>query len=456
MATLILCIFNFQGEFNGSLNLAKKLQASGNQVYYLGVADSRERVQAHGFEFLTILEEFFPNGFFKKLDFGKASGYSLFLKRVAFIKSLKKFISDLIEGKNQEIQKVFQEIHPDLLIVSTTEGAYATLIGIIANAYKIPSIFLTDMFSSLPPSISSKAKNSDRDKPARESLLEFVGFKFRENFEKSINNINFFFGLDIDYKKAILDLSRKLSISSNSLDIERNVPLKLPHLILCPQDLELPNLVREDCHYAEASINLQREEGVHFDWSKLDPNKKIIYCSLGTTSGTYEVIGIRQILSFFKVLIDSVSLSSYQDQYQLVLVVSEFIQEELFISMPKNVLIFNKVPQLSLLNKSHLAIIAGGIHTIKECIFFGVPMIVFPVWADQFDNAERVNHHQLGLVSDIYEVSVDEMAGLIDKASSLFIKKNLERWKYRFREMENSNRSIDYIQSVQIGSAQFG
>jgi zeaxanthin glucosyltransferase len=343
-----------------------------------------------------------------------------------------------------------------LLIVSTTDGSYATFIGIIANACKVPSIFLTDMFSSLPPSISLEAKNSDIDKSNHESLLAFLILKFRENFDESIKKIYFFFGFDINYKKAILNLSRNLSISSNSLDIERNVPLKLPHLILCPQDLELPNLVREDCHYAEASINLQREEGIHFDWSKLDLNKKIIYCSLGTTSGTYEVIGIRQILSFFKVLIDSVSLASYQDQYQLVLIVSEFIQEELFISMPKNVIIFNKVPQLSILNKSHLAIIAGGIHTVKECIFFGVPMIVFPVWADQFDNADRVNHHQLGLVSDIYKVSVNEMTSLIDKASSLSIKKNLEQWKYRFREMENSNRAIDYIQSVRLGSAQFG
>lgn len=456
MATLILCIFNFQGEFNGSLNLAKKLQASGNQVYYLGVADSRERVQAHGFEFLTILEEFFPNGFFKKLDFGKASGYRLFLKRVAFIKSLKKFISNLIEGKNQEIQRVFQEIHPDLLIVSTTEGAYATFIGIIANACKVPSIFLTDMFSSLPPSIPSKVKSSSIDKQNHEFLLAFLAIKFRENFDESIKNINFFLGFDINYKKAILDLSKKLSISLSSLDIERNVPLKLPHLILCPQDLELPSLVRENCYYAEASINLQREEGVQFDWSKLDLNKKIIYCSLGTTSGTYEVIGIHQILSFFRVLMSSVSLASNKDQYQLVLVVSEFIQEELFISIPKNVLIFNKVPQLALLNKSHLAIIAGGIHTVKECIFFGVPMIVFPVWADQFDNADRVNHHQLGLVADIYKVSVNEMADLIDKISSSSFKHNLEKWKCRFREMENSNRAIEYIQSVQLGSTQLG
>lgn len=151
MATFILCIFNFQGELNGSLNLARKLKATGNQVYYLGLADSRKSVQAHGFEFLTILEDWFPVNFFKQFNFSDTKKYDLILKRIFCIKSLKRFIYDLTQGKNQEIQRTFEEIDPDLILISTTEGAYATLIGMIANSCKIPSIFLTDMFSCLPP-----------------------------------------------------------------------------------------------------------------------------------------------------------------------------------------------------------------------------------------------------------------------------------------------------------------
>ena len=68
-------------------------------------------------------------------------------------------------------------------------------------------------------------------------------------------------------------------------------------------------------------------------------------------------------------------------EYQLIVSVSNYINVEDF-HVPENTIIVNKAPQLALLEKASLAIIQAGAHTIKECIFFGVPMIVSPVIAD--------------------------------------------------------------------------
>ncbi|MBV7332993.1 hypothetical protein KFU94_33145 [Chloroflexi bacterium TSY] len=46
-------------------------------------------------------------------------------------------------------------------------------------------------------------------------------------------------------------------------------------------------------------------------------------------------------------------------------------------TLPPNVKAFSSVPQLDVLRHADLMLCHGGITTINECIFFGVPMIVY-------------------------------------------------------------------------------
>jgi zeaxanthin glucosyltransferase len=447
MATLVFCIFNFQGELNGSLNLAKRLKRLGHRVYYLGLADTRENVESHGFEFLTILENWFPVGFFTELDFSKnnQNKFNLLMKRMFFVRKLQRFINSLVCGGNKEIHSAIQQVNPDLLILSTTEGAYATFLGVIAYECKIKSIYLTDMFPSLPNYENKEDRYIESDKD--------TNFSLQNLFNAIIKRFLSLSGMDIDYKEAIREMSLKAGIPPVKLDLSRNAPLVLPHLFLCPKELELPNIIRENCCYAESSIDRSREQDFNFNWSKINKNKKIIYCSIGTTSGTFEALGIRKVKQFFQSVIDCIS-SSLKDEYQLIISVGGHIRAELlsFLSATDDVIIQERVPQLALLEKSSLAIIAGGIHTVKECIFFGVPMIVFPIWADQFDNAERVKHHCLGLIGDIESISSDYVEKLVCALkNNLAIYKNIDLWKQKFREIESSDRATQFVLET-IGS----
>lgn len=61
-------------------------------------------------------------------------------------------------------------------------------------------------------------------------------------------------------------------------------------------------------------------------------------------------------------------------------------------------------PQLKLLEYADAAIINGGAHSIAECIYYGVPMLIYSLNRDdQNGNAARVQHHGLGLSGNLQQ-----------------------------------------------------
>ncbi|MEH1934501.1 MAG: hypothetical protein V7L14_12435 [Nostoc sp.] len=102
MATIVFYVSTLQGEFNGSLKLAKTLKSLGHKVLYLGLSDSEERVRQQGFSFLPILEKWFPKGFFQQQDQNELnlSGLRLLLEQIKDMKLMKSLIDSLYKGEN--------------------------------------------------------------------------------------------------------------------------------------------------------------------------------------------------------------------------------------------------------------------------------------------------------------------------------------------------------------------
>ena len=62
-----------------------------------------------------------------------------------------------------------------------------------------------------------------------------------------------------------------------------------------------------------------------------------------------------------------------------------------------------------------LVITHGGNNTTTEAMHFGKPMIVLPLFWDQYDNAQRVDELGFGVRLDTYGFEDDELRGAIDR-----------------------------------------
>ena len=73
------------------------------------------------------------------------------------------------------------------------------------------------------------------------------------------------------------------------------------------------------------------------------------------------------------------------------------------------------LPQTSILPQVDLVITHGGNNTTTEAMHFGKPMIVLPLFWDQYDNAQRVHERGYGVRLDPYRFTEAELHGAIEK-----------------------------------------
>ncbi|EZA59830.1 UDP-glucuronosyltransferase 2B15 [Ooceraea biroi] len=79
--------------------------------------------------------------------------------------------------------------------------------------------------------------------------------------------------------------------------------------------------------------------------------------------------------------------------------------------LPKNIRTFSWLPQLKVLKHPNIRafITHGGLMSILEAIFCGVPMIGVPLFADQFKNVETSITRNVAVKLDVHKVTVKDM-----------------------------------------------
>ncbi|MEV6813952.1 nucleotide disphospho-sugar-binding domain-containing protein [Micromonospora sp. NPDC051296] len=73
------------------------------------------------------------------------------------------------------------------------------------------------------------------------------------------------------------------------------------------------------------------------------------------------------------------------------------------------------LPQTTILPLVDLVITHGGNNTTTEALHFGKPMIVLPLFWDQYDNAQRVDELGFGVRLDPYRFTDEQLHGAIDR-----------------------------------------
>jgi MGT family glycosyltransferase len=127
-------------------------------------------------------------------------------------------------------------------------------------------------------------------------------------------------------------------------------------------------------------------------------------------------------------------------------VVSKGPQHEL-IELAPNMMGAEFLPQPAILPHVGLVITHGGNNTVTEAIHFGKPMIVLPLFWDQYDNAQRVAECGFGVRLPTYEFEDEQLHEAIDR---LLATENprLADASARLQASPGTLRAADLIQAV--------
>jgi zeaxanthin glucosyltransferase len=101
-------------------------------------------------------------------------------------------------------------------------------------------------------------------------------------------------------------------------------------------------------------------------------------------------------------------------ELQLLLQITDENVRERLEPLPDNILAAAWFPQLQVLSRASLIISHGGFGTVREALFYGVPMIIFPRGVDQPGNAARVTWSGVGLVGDIRSVTPARIGAMVE------------------------------------------
>lgn len=117
----------------------------------------------------------------------------------------------------------------------------------------------------------------------------------------------------------------------------------------------------------------------------LNSKKPIIYVSLGTAHN--------DDVNSYKTLIDSFTGLPFQ----VFISIGSYVKPQQFNKLPKNVYIRNYLPQLEILKRSSLFISHGGMNSVNESLYFGVPLLLLPIIQEQRINSARVEELGAGI-----------------------------------------------------------
>jgi UDP:flavonoid glycosyltransferase YjiC (YdhE family) len=117
------------------------------------------------------------------------------------------------------------------------------------------------------------------------------------------------------------------------------------------------------------------------------------------------------------------------------------------LDFPANLVVCERVPQLSLLRNTHVFITHGGLGSVKEAIMAGVPMLVLPESHDQPYNAMRIRYHGLGEAIFPEKQTVDSIETAMLSALSGRYDRNIHTMQECFIAIESARPSRSIIEA---------
>lgn len=358
------------------------------------------------------------------------------------------FADEIFKFRVRELAKIIDEIKPSVVFVDIFNSTDVLVLFSLHRDVKIA--FVNPMLSTfqidgLPAVDEAYWPTKDRIDPKPygdliPSLKNVISNPFQYFFTKVIK-------WHFDWlmkREGLSQIHPVMKKTKNALLFEN-----IPEIILAPRELEFSTDVQKRHQYYLGLCirKFRRDDSIDASFDKtfrdiiqhkMDFGSKILYCSFGTFYQGSDKI----LLSFLTKLIESLKEI---DNVTLVVSVNHRVKSlmQQQDSVPNFVHIFTRVPQLDVLDKTDLFITHGGLGSIKESIFYGVPMLVYPLDTryDQNGNALKIEYYNLGKRGSL---NFDRKSDVTSKIQSILFEARFKNNVRRFRDICLDNyRNID-------------
>jgi MGT family glycosyltransferase len=194
----------------------------------------------------------------------------------------------------------------------------------------------------------------------------------------------------IGYRRSLLRAADASRYPREAIDFSAFSPhlALLDEVVMCPEAFDFPRPPMSRVHYVEPGVEVDRQAPPLGIAGPED--RPLVYASLGSQLHRYP--GALRLLRHV--------LAAAAERVHLRWLVSlgRHFRPEQLGPIPRNVQVVEFAPQIQVLLQTRVAITHGGLNTVKECLFLGVPMVVVPFMHDQPGNAARVAYHGAGTV----------------------------------------------------------
>ena len=414
--TILFVPMNLLGHLNPMIGFAQNFVPKHRVVFAVS-QKSKGQLEQYGFE----EEEYQVEHFIFNMDKSKMKDYidqHKMLDNQSPVDHWKKIAEEeiflkIIKMTNSEIKHVVDRVKPDLVVVDV---AFIVPSAIKNNVWiniisPNPNTVLFDERAP-PPGCGLPANDPNSWKKYQEELKLILTPMIQ--------------GMNDYYESEGLPRSKQLQWCYHSpyLNIY-HYPLELDYTDLRPNP---PNWVRMDTFMIKSNEKFVIPEKLK------NLSGKLIYFSLGSVSSIN--------IELMKRLIDILSFSP--DRF----IISKGMLGDEY-DLPLNFWGGNYLPQTAILKVVDLAIIHGGNNSLCEAFYFGKPIIVMPVFADQHDNAQRVHEKGFGIQINPFTCTKDQLLNAIEQLlNDKNLNNKLKLIAERSEREAKANKIVEIVEQV--------
>ena len=380
MSTVVIVPNHFAisgGNLNGGFAVGRALRARGHEVKFLSVLDFEGAITTQGFGFQAYLPELYPKG--RLVDEGRRQARGDQVPFKERLENDRKIHEALATGA---IERGLGATQPDLLVVS---GA-SPEIAIGAAALNVPTALYSTCLPSpydpiVPPLIYPYVPDGTLGFRAK-TLYRWRRLLLEKWIVKPIWN----------EEKVFKTLAKRRGFPTDQLDFRTESfwpRLGIPELVLWPSVFDLPrSRPMPNAHFVEPGVDPTRTEQP-FAWEKIDASKPLAFCAPGTMACYMHKEKAQAFLyAFFDAL-------RAHPEWQGIAAVSSFGTIDP-TRAPANCVVVEDAPQVDVLKRTSVFVTHGGANSVKEAVYFGVPMVAVPLFFDHFGYSARIVYHGVG------------------------------------------------------------